>query len=327
MSDTVHALLQRSWPGESSAIDGDFPLDENVIAHLPEGTKVLSAHRYGSSAWTITARITTRLIDGTLKKFFLKCATEDAGHAMMEGEYWAMTELYKTIPAAIPKPLARGKFKTENPATYFFLCEFAEMSNQVPDPDRLCARIIELHRKSVSPTGKFGFHVRTCNGRTPQATEWDSSWTSFFAKFMVHVMAEDFKTNGLWPELEKTGARIVSHVIPRLVGALEAEGRSVKPCLIHADLWEGNTGTSYETGDIILFDAGSYYAHNEMEIADWRCPYNKVNSKIYTKTYLRHFGMSEPAEEWDDRNRLYSTYYDVVYSVNHMLQGRSVRQL
>lgn len=327
MSGTVHTLLQCPQPGASSAIDGDFPVDENVTAHLPEGARVLSAHRYGSSAWTITARITTELADGSVKKFFLKCATEDAGHAMMEGEYWAMMELYKTIPAGIPKPLARGKFQTEIPATYFFLCEFAEMSNQVPDPDRLCALITELHRKSVSPTGKFGFHVRTCNGRTPQATEWDSSWTSFFSKFMIHVMAEDFKTNGSWPELERTGARIVSHVIPRLVGVLETEGRSVKPCLIHADLWEGNTGTSYETGDIILFDAGSYYAHNEMEIADWRCPYNKVNSKIYTKTYLRNYGMSEPAEEWDDRNRLYSTYYDIVYSVNHMLQGRSVRQM
>ena len=83
---------------------------------------------------------------------------------------------------------------------------------------------------------KFGFHVRTCNGRTPQATEWDSSWTSFSAKFVVQVMAEDFKTNGSWPELERAGARMmVSHVIPRLVGALETEGRNVKPCLIHAD--------------------------------------------------------------------------------------------
>ena len=82
-----------------------------------------------------------------------------------------MTELYNTIPAAIPKPLARGRFKAKNPASYFFLCEFAQMSSGDPDPDRLCARIIELHEKSVSPTGKFGFYVRTCNGRTPQATE------------------------------------------------------------------------------------------------------------------------------------------------------------
>ncbi len=42
-------------------------------------------------------------------------------------------------------------------------------------------------------------------------------------------------------------------------------------------IWEGNIGTSYEMGGIILFDAGSYYAYNEMEIGDWRCSYNKVN--------------------------------------------------
>ena len=53
---------------------------------------------------------------------------------------------------------------------------------------------------------------------------------------MVHVMAEDFKTNEPWPELEKVEERIISRVIPRLIGALEADGRSVKPCLIHADL-------------------------------------------------------------------------------------------
>ncbi len=327
MSETVHSLLTRRPSGTRSTIGGDFPLDENVIAHLPEHTKVLSADRYGSSAWTVTVRIATELPDGTPKKYFLKCATESAGHAMMEGEYWAMTELYNTIPSAIPKPVARGKFKTENPATYFFLCDFVDMIDQVPDPDALCARIIELHRNSVSPTGKFGFHVRTCNGRTPQATEWESSWTSFFTKFMVHVLAEDVKTNGSWPELDQVGERTISHVIPRLLLPLESDGRSVKPSLIHADLWEGNTGTSYESGDIILFDAGSYYAHNEMEIGDWRCPYNKVNSKIYTKTYLRHFGMSEPIEDWDDRNRLYSVYFDIIYSVNHMAHGRGVRQM
>lgn len=327
MSDTVHSLLHRPQATSSSTIGGDFPLDENVIPFLPEGAKVLSADRYGSSAWTITARITTELANGTPKNFFLKCATEDAGCAMMEGEYWAMMELYKTIPTAIPKPVARGKFKSECPPTYFFLCEFMDMSNQVPDPEKLCAKVVELHRNSVSPTGKFGFHVRTCNGRTPQATEWDSSWTSYFTKFMVHVMFEDVKANGSWPELEAVGEILIYQVIPRLIGALEKDGRSVKPCLIHADLWEGNTGTSLETGEIILFDAGSYYAHNEMEIGDWRCPYNKVNSKVYTKTYLRHYGMSEPTEEWDDRNRLYSVYFDIVYSANHMLQGIGVRQM
>ena len=327
MSATIHSLLNRTQPVSKSSIGGNFPLDESVIDQFPEGAKVISADSYGSSAWTVTARIHVELPDGTSKRYFLKCATEEGGRAMMEGEFWAMTELHKTTPRFIPKPRAWGKFRSGSPETYFFLCDFLDMSDQTPDPDRMCSQLAELHRTSVSPTGKFGFHIRTCNGRTPQATEWNSSWTSFFTKLMAHVMALDFKTNGPWEELDKVEQDILSHVIPRLIGALETEGRSVKPCLIHADLWEGNTGTSYETGDIYFFDAGSYYAHNEMEIGDWRCPYNKVNHKIYTKTYLRNYGMSEPTEEWDDRNRMYCVYYDMIYSVNHMTQGSHVRKM
>ena len=46
-------------------------------------------------------------------------------------------------------------------------------------------------------------------------------------------MVEGFKTDGPWPELETVEGRVVSHIIPRLIGALEADGRGVKPCLIH----------------------------------------------------------------------------------------------
>jgi len=117
MSDTVHSFFNLPQSGARSAISGDFLLDHNVIVHFPNGTKVLSAERYGSSAWTVTARISVELADGTPKRCFLKCATEDAGRAMMEGEFWAMTELYKTMPSLVPKPLARGKFQTETPET------------------------------------------------------------------------------------------------------------------------------------------------------------------------------------------------------------------
>ncbi|KAL1613850.1 hypothetical protein SLS54_010256, partial [Diplodia seriata] len=141
-----------------------------------------------------------------------------------------------------------------------------------------------------------------------------------------HVIKLDADANGRWDAFDEIGRRITMRVIPRLIGALEADGRSVKPCLIHADLWEGNTGTSVETGDIHIFDAASLYAHNEMEIGDWRCHYNKIHNEIYTRTYLEHVGPSAPEAEWDDRNRMYSVYYNVIYSVNHLGQGKSVRQ-
>ena len=325
MTEAVHTLFDRKG-SDTLSISGDFPIDQNIIAKFPKGSEILSANRYGTSAWTITARLSVQLPDGSQEQYFLKCATEDAGRTMMEGEFNAMSELHKTMPTFIPKPHSWGKYHVGSPDSYFFLSQFIDMSDRVPDPNQLCSKLATLHRNSVSPTGKFGFHITTCQGHSPQAVAWESTWTGFFTKLLRHVADLDFKTNGHWDDLDKLEKRIFAEVIPRLIGNLEKDGRIVKPCLIHADLWEGNTGTSYETGDIYLFDSAAFYAHNEMEIGDWRCHYNKIHNKVYTRTYLRHYGPSEPREEWDDRNRMYSIYYNIIYSVNHMNQGKAVRQ-
>ena len=325
MNEAFHNLLDKSRPGMLS-IPGDFPLGENVLSHFPCGTRVLSAYRSGTSTWMGTARISVELPSGAHTQFFLKCATEDRGRVMMEGEYNAMSELYKTMPSFVPKPIAWGRYHCGNPDTYYFLSDFIEMSEHMPEPNQLCSKMAQLHQDSISPTGKFGMHVTTCQGRTPQAVNWESSWTAFFSNLLRYVTKIDSEVNGYWQELDCLEERILNRVIPRLIGSLERDGRSVKPCLIHADLWEGNIGTSNETGDIYIFDSGAFYAHNETEIGDWRCAYNKIHDEIYTRTYLQHYGPSEPHEEWDDRNRMYSIYYNVMYSVNHMTQGKAVRQ-
>ena len=66
----------------------------------------------------------------------------------------------------------------------------------------------------------------------------------------------------------------------------------------------------------------------DMEIADWRCPHNRVHDDIYKDMYLRMWyeinGKGQPEEEWDDRNRMYSVYYEIDVSVNHMRNNRGV---
>jgi protein-ribulosamine 3-kinase len=306
--------------------EGDFLVDENVVAAFPEGSEVISAHSFGTSAWTTTARIKVRLSDGSEAKFFLKCATEGVGRTMMEGEFNAMSEHYKWMPDFVPKPHAWGKYSTSEPDTYFFLQQFVDMSDRVPDPDQLCRQLAKLHRTSISPTGEFGFHVTTCQGAQPQMVTWEKSWTVFFTKLLEHIASADFQINGRWEGLAELEQRLFDSVVPRLIGALERDGRTVRPCLIHADLWEGNTGTSYEDGKVRVYDSGAFYAHNEMEIGNWRCHYNKIHNKIYTRTYLRNYGPCEPKEEWDDRNRMYSIYYNIIYSCNHKSSGKAVQQ-
>lgn len=149
----------------------------------------------------------------------------------------------------------------------------------------------------------------------------------YFTKLLQHVIDLDFEVNGPWEALDKVERRFIDYVIPRLLDALQRDGNSIKPSLLHSDLWEGNTGTSLSNGKVYVFDAASMYAHNEMEVGNWRGYYNKISHEIYTQTYLSYFPSSEPKDEWEDRNRLYSVYYNVIYSVNHMREGTAIRQL
>lgn len=235
----------------------------------------------------------------------------------MEGEFDSMLEMYKVTPSFVPKPYSWGRFKLQSPETYYFLSDFIDMSNKLADPVKFCSNLAELHKKSVSPTGKFGFHITTCHGRYPQVVDWDPSWTSFFGKFLKGTMDIDRKINGPWKELDEMQERLLSHVIPRLLGPLESEGRSVKPSLLHTDCWEGNIGTDYETGQIYVFDSGSFYGHNELEISIWRCKRSRMKGRTHLREYLRNFGVSEPVDQFDDRNRLYNLNMNFIHSAHH----------
>ena len=69
---------------------------------------------------------------------------------------------------------------------------------------------------------------------------------------------------------------------------------------------------------MILYDAGSYYAHNEMELGIWRCQWGQFFRRPeYFQAYLPKYPAAEPEEEWDDRNRLYSLKYNLNYSGGH----------
>lgn len=236
-----------------------------------------------------------------------------------------MRELYKAAPSFVPRPIGWGKLRSVSPLSHFLLVEFKEFTPGLPDPAKLGVRVAALHRNSSSPTGKFGFPIQTFDGARIQAIDWDPSWTSFFSKLLAEAYRQDTETNGLWPELDTLYRRVQSHLIPRLIGALEADGRRVDPVLIHGDMWDGNIGTEASTGDPWIFDCAAYYAHNEMELGIWRAERHQLRAEVYRREYLRHFEASEPKEEWDDRNRLYSAKTNFMHSA--CFKGSRARQL
>ncbi|KAK1773413.1 Fructosamine kinase-domain-containing protein [Copromyces sp. CBS 386.78] len=325
MSSQLELLRERSLQ-ISVPYDGDFRVDDSILALFDTGAKIISAHHHGQSAWTVTARMVLAFSDGSKGQYFIKSAPGNHGRSMMEGEFNAMSELYKWAPDFVPKPLGYGKYKLEEPDVYFFVSEYVEIQNKMPDPDKLCSRLSRLHRESQSPTGQFGFSISTCQGRVLQCVEWESNWTTFFVKLLWHIIAQDFEVNASWEDLNILEKRLIERVVPRLLDALVDNGRVLKPSLIHGDLWEGNIGTGRDNGNIYVFDAACFYGHHEMDVADWRCDYNKISDPVYTNTYSKYQQPSEPKDEWEDRNRLYSVYYNLLYSVNHGNSGMAVRQ-
>ncbi|KAI1270121.1 Fructosamine kinase-domain-containing protein [Xylariaceae sp. FL1019] len=327
MNSELHSPLIHSSEEITLPFLRELRIDGIVLANFPDGTEILSAHPFGTSAWTVTSRIHLKLPSGEESHFFLKSGTGSHGRTLMEGEFNAMSEIYKWAPDLVPKPHSFGKLVGKEPEAYFFLSECIDMVERLPDPKQLGAKLAALHRESRSPNGQFGFHTTTCQGRIPQHVSWEQSWEDFFKKLLLHVIDLDFENNGHWEELDILEKRLLSHVIPRLLSILEANGQAIEPSLIHGDLWEGNIGMSPQNGNIYIFDAAAFYAHNEMETGNWRCHYNKIHDPAYTKAYLQHYEPSEPKDEWEDRNRLYSIYYNIIYSVNHLAEGKAVRQV
>lgn len=228
--------------------DERFAVDPSIVAVLPKDAKVSEARSYGKSEWARLARVRVELADGTAKSYFLKvclnlsyvnargatltvleqCAIKD-GERMMKGEYTSMLELYRVLPSFLPKPHAWGRFQLEPSETCFFLCDFLDLDLKLPEPDPFCARIAHVHHESISPNGKFGFHVPNCHGRTPQIVDWDSSWASFFTKLLTGFFDVERDQNGPWLEYEAAFQKLVAHVVPQLLGPLQEGQRVLKP--------------------------------------------------------------------------------------------------
>ncbi|KAI4666898.1 uncharacterized protein J4E88_010318 [Alternaria novae-zelandiae] len=147
-----------------------------------------------------------------------------------------------------------------------------------PEPASLVERVAKMHIEGKSPNGMFGFHVPTVCGKFVRTTKWEKTWAACFTNLLNDVIKYDNETNGPWPEFDAACKQVIAVVIPRLLGALQSDGRSIEPVLIHGDLWEQNVGIDMETGDTILFD---------------------------------------PGYEWDDRNRLYSIHIYLNDSAGH----------
>ena len=218
--------------------------------------------------------------------------------------------------------------------------EFINLIAEHPDPEDISRVIANLHKRSAgtSPDGKFGFPVPNCHGKIVQPNGWDADWSRYFTTLITAFYEADVAVNGTDSEYEGAFNALKKHVIPRLLKPLQEGGRVLQPCLVHGDLWHENIGLGEDAGDegdaedaedeeqqpVVVYDASMFYGHNEYEVGTWRTVFVAFDES-YRKQYRLHFPPSEPAEEWDDRNRLYSIPFNITHSAGWLGAAETTR--
>ncbi|KAM0333257.1 hypothetical protein ACHAQA_001917 [Verticillium albo-atrum] len=237
----------------------------------------------------------------------------ERGRKVVSGEYRSMTAIHAVMPTLVPKPVAWGSYEGLRDV-HFFLCEFRAMSEALPGIESFPRRMAQLHQSATSPDGRFGFFEPTCHGHTPVEHGWHETWEGYFASTTRRLLQMEQDVHGPSQDISELAEPFFAKVIPRLLRPLETDGRSIRPSLIHGDLWHGNVATDAVTREPIIFDAASSFAHNEYDLGVWRQPWNDLG-EAHRARYHEHFPPSAPAEDCDDRHALYATRVNILDSI------------
>ena len=90
-------------------------------------------------------------------------------------------------------------------------------------------------------------------------------------------------------------------------------------------MFRGNTALDQRTGDAFVFDACSFYGHNEYDTGNWRAPRHRLSDKTYIEEYKSLFPVSPPEDDWDACNILYSLTFNLGNAI--YIPGSSQRQV
>ncbi|CAG8979651.1 hypothetical protein HYALB_00011535 [Hymenoscyphus albidus] len=292
----------------------DKTLDPAILAALPTGCNITSVKPHGSGSWSTGYKIATS-VNGAEVEFFLKIIQRPTHEKLAAGEYTSRKELQKYLPDSISIPLAHGPL-TNDTSSSFFLTPFRDLSTELPTPIQLVDVLQKLHQTSLSPTGKFGFHVTTYNGIVPLLNEWCDTWEEYFTRQLYSDIEWSHRILGPDPEFDIVADEFFKTVVPRLLRPLQTGGRHIDAVLVHGDVRSGNVEIEKGTRRVILFDACCCYAHNEVELGMMREPRYQFTGE-YLKRYMEVVPASEPVEDFDDRNALYAMRDNIINSGLH----------
>ncbi|KAF8595464.1 fructosamine kinase PKL/CAK/FruK [Ceratobasidium sp. AG-I] len=226
-------------------------------------------------------------------------------------QYRAETRSLELMSAAAPGLCPRIVLASQDQERPFMISNYLDLSSLSSSssaPRTLARRLAtELHG-SKSQNGKFGFECPTFCGATRIDHGWYDTWADAYSA-MVGGLLDKLESRATQKELCVRGREVQKLVIPHYLGS---RLKDVQPVLCHGDLWSGNAGAD-SNGNPAIFDPASYYGHNESDLAIGRM-FGGFSSTFYEE-YHSHLPKSEPAEEYDERLKLYQLFHYLNHTV------------
>ncbi len=182
----------------------------------------------------------------------------------------------------------------------FLIIEYLENNNKKPHETRedLIGAIVKLH--SILNTN-YGFNFNTQIGGVEQINNYENNWANFYAHNRLHPILE------LANSKYQMGSYINKKIYFLIKNINDFVPNRPAASLLHGDMWEGNI--LFKNKKFVGFlDPGSFFGHNEMEIAYLRWFNPSFIDSNFLKKYSEHISIDKQYLEYET---IYQLYYAI----------------
>ena len=183
---------------------------------------------------------------------------------MFEGEFASLKAIRATNTVRAPEPI---KVLSDAKHGSMLVMEFLEGLGGLGSAGaKLGDQLAEMHLYvdvKGNPSGKFGFDIPTCCGSIPQSNTWCDDWpvcqnqrvsispkdVGTYSLFFKIDFLQTFYTNKLQEQMDLLDKNERDAEAKELWGRLKPtipsffEGITIKPSLLHGDMWSGNVAS------------------------------------------------------------------------------------
>ena len=216
--------------------------------------------------------------------------------AVLAGEYRSLCLMIELGVGGYPRAVSF----VQNNGAAVLLMEYLQLTSMSGQSGADLAEA--LYRQHAITSKQYGWAEDNHIGLSPQLNGFMDSWIEFYRDRRLLPQLEWAVARGLPARSAQRVERLMTN-LPEFIN----EG-SIKPALLHGDLWGGNVAVNRSTGQPVLYDPAPYFGDAEADLAMTR-----LFGGFPASFYAEYDSRSKPKPGRETRVRIYNLYH----ALNH----------